>query len=152
MPTRGDGLGGKRPARRRALAAGAADEAAQGFVRRRQIRRIGEPHEHHVGGGERPRRILHLLHALQRAIARPASAPASTASCANSPPRRRSSSVTVEIVGARLGNELQPRDEMDEFGELDEDLARIGAGIVKRLQIGERRRDIAASSARRRGR
>ena len=51
---------------------------------------------------------------------------------ANAAPRARSSSVIVGIVDRRR-RELQPRDEMAEFGELDQHLRRVGAGVDSRL-------------------
>ena len=45
---------------------GAILERAQGLVRRRQIGRISETHQHHFGGRDRTRRRLHLGNGLKQ--------------------------------------------------------------------------------------
>ena len=69
---RGDGrtrrrTGRRRPGPQRAGGGFAAfGQAAQRILRRRQIGGVGEADQRHLGGGERARRILHVLDALEQ--------------------------------------------------------------------------------------
>ena len=42
-----------------------------------------------------------------------------------------------------IGRDFPRGDQMDEIGQISHDLARIGAGVILALEIGQRRRDIA---------
>ena len=104
--------------------------ARQRLVGRRQVGGMGDADEHHVGGGERLRRLLRLLDALRAASARRGRG-------------RGAESFVGEILAARLlllgqrivvdrgRRELEPRDDVGEGGEVLEHDRRVGADVVE---------------------
>ena len=111
----------------------------QRLVQRRQVGGVGEPDQHHLGGADRPVGRLHLGNALEQHLPGRATARAPTASSAKSAPRWRSSSRQRGVVGGRR-HESQAGHEMVELGKVGQHRGRIGAGIVLRAELGQRRR------------
>ena len=96
--------GPRRRRRRRGARRGApsADlgELAQRVLGRRQVGGVGEADQRHFGGGERARRILHVLDALEQDLPRRGSARPSPASARIRAPRSRSISLIAGSSGA----------------------------------------------------
>jgi len=98
------------------------------FIGRRQVRRIGDPDQHHFGGSDRLRRGLHLGNAAEQHL------PGT-----RQYPHRQAGGESAAAHPLDLGeravlrhgrDDLHPRHEMGELGEIREHDRGIGAGIV----------------------
>ena len=123
----------RRDARRSPAALG---ELAQRVLRPRHIGGIGEAHQRHFRRGERAGRILHVFDALEQDLPGAGQLRRAPACRRFRAPRRRSTSL-IAGSSAPSGAIFSARDEMAEFGELDQHLRR-----------DRRRRGAAAPSAR----
>ncbi len=104
-------------------------QLADRLLRRRQIGSIGETDQRHFGRGQRARRILHILHALEQDLP--------------GPRQDADRQLVGEFLGAlaldlahrgilgRRGRDLGARDEMAELGQIDQDVGGVGARLVQ---------------------
>ncbi len=110
---------------------------------RRQIGDIGEAHQHHLGGLQRRRRDLHLAEPLQQHLPGAGQRRHARASAASGRPRGAIAlDHRIALAGAR--RELEAGQEMRELEQILQHHHRVGAAVVERRHLVERRRRIAA--------
>ena len=118
-----------------------AGEAAQSLVGGRQIGSKGQAHQHHVGAGQRARRIFQFHQTLDENLPGPRQH------------RHRQGSGKYRAalafglghggIARRTRHQFQPRDEMHEFGQFCEDLRGIGTIVVLVFQNVQRGGNLA---------
>ena len=115
-------------------------ERAHHFVRCRQIGGIGDAHQHHLGGGDRTARRLHLGNTFQQHL---------PGARQNAHRQLGREGAAADALGLRkrhvIGNgrnDFDARNEMREFGKIAQDNRGIGADVVllAKLSAGRRRR------------
>ena len=103
-------------------------QPADDIVGRRQVGGVGEAHQHHFGGRERPVGALHFGQALEQHLP-------GAREDAHRQRRREGAAARALGLGQRAvvgggGHDLHARDEMGELGKVGDDHGRIGADVV----------------------
>ncbi len=122
-------------------AVGRLAQPAKRLFGRRQVGSIGEADQRHFGRGERTRRILHILHALEQNL------PGPRQDAERQLVGEFAAALALDLAYRRIvgrgGRDLGAGDEMTELGQLDEDVGGVGAGLMERAREVERLGDLA---------
>ncbi len=116
-------------------------ELAQSLLGRRQVGSVGEADQRHFGGGERARRIVHVVKTLEQNL--PGPRQRAHRQLAGEFAALLALALADRRVVGRVGRDLDLGDVVADLRDFEQDVGRIRAGVIERAHQFERLGDLA---------